>query len=100
VDRGNPRQIVLKTPVSETTRVKWTGGAAQAVECLLCNCEALNSNPSSTEKKKKNPKNRFMVMLTGCFIGVDRHQNESSSIKRKKLRNTVFFFSLRQGLDV
>jgi primosomal protein N'' len=28
---------------------------AQAVERLLCNCEALNSNPSSTENKTNNP---------------------------------------------
>jgi hypothetical protein len=26
---------------------------AQAVECLLCKCEALRSNPSPIEKKKK-----------------------------------------------
>jgi hypothetical protein len=67
VDRGNPRQIVLKTPVSETTRVKWTGGAAQAVECLLCNCEALNSNPSSTEKKKKKPKKQIHGYVNWLF---------------------------------
>jgi hypothetical protein len=30
-----------------------TGGITQAVECLLCKHEALNSNPSSTKKKKK-----------------------------------------------
>jgi hypothetical protein len=31
-------------------------GVAQVVKCLLCKCEALNSNPSPT--KKKNPKKR------------------------------------------
>jgi hypothetical protein len=41
-------------PISRITRVKWTEGVAQAVECLLCTCEALNSNPSSTKKKKSS----------------------------------------------
>jgi hypothetical protein len=29
----------------EITRAKWTGGEAQAVECLLYKPEALSSNP-------------------------------------------------------
>jgi hypothetical protein len=28
-------------------------GVAQAVECLLCKCEALSSNPSGSHQKKK-----------------------------------------------
>jgi hypothetical protein len=35
------------------TREKWTGNVTEVVECLLCKCEALTSNPSSTKKKKK-----------------------------------------------
>jgi hypothetical protein len=31
-------------PNSKITRAKWTGGMPQAVECLLCKCEALSSN--------------------------------------------------------
>jgi hypothetical protein len=32
---------------------KWAGGVAQAV-VLLCKCEALSLNPSSTKRKKKS----------------------------------------------
>jgi hypothetical protein len=32
---------------------KWTGGVMQAVERLLCKCEAPSSNPQSHKKKKK-----------------------------------------------
>jgi hypothetical protein len=49
---GQPKQIVQETPISKITRAKWTGGMAQAIEHLLCKCEALSSNPSLTKKKK------------------------------------------------
>jgi hypothetical protein len=49
---GRPRQIVPETPISKTTKAKWTGVVAQAVEHLLCKCEALSSNPSPIKKKK------------------------------------------------
>jgi hypothetical protein len=51
---GQSRQIVCETlsPISKITRATWTGGVAQAIEHLLCKCEALNSNPNL--KKKKN----------------------------------------------
>jgi hypothetical protein len=45
-------------PISKITTTKWTGGVAQAVECLLCKCKALNANASpSKNKKTKKPKN-------------------------------------------
>jgi hypothetical protein len=47
--QGQSRQIVQETPISKTTRAKWTGGMAQAVEHLLCKHEALR------RKKKKKP---------------------------------------------
>jgi hypothetical protein len=34
-------------------RVAMSGGVAQAIEGLLCECEALSSNPSPTTKKNK-----------------------------------------------
>jgi hypothetical protein len=37
--------------ISKITKVKWTGGVIQ--EYLLCKHEALNSNPSPTNRKKK-----------------------------------------------
>jgi hypothetical protein len=40
-----------------------TGGVAEAVECLLCKCEVLNSNPSPTKKKKKKLKFRRDVYI-------------------------------------
>jgi hypothetical protein len=36
VVRGLPRQVVLETPISKITRVKWARGVTQAVEHLLC----------------------------------------------------------------
>jgi hypothetical protein len=47
----------MQEPISKITRAKWTSGMAQAVEYLLCKCEALNSNPSS------NKKNFFFLRL-------------------------------------
>jgi hypothetical protein len=37
--------------ISKMTRAKWTGGVAQAVECLLCKCKTLTSNPSHIPQK-------------------------------------------------
>jgi hypothetical protein len=48
----------LEDLISKITGEKWTGGVVQAVECLLCKCEALGSNTSPT--KKKNKKKRFI----------------------------------------
>jgi hypothetical protein len=45
---GQPRQIVWETLISKITRAKWTGGVAQALECLLSKCKALSSNHSRT----------------------------------------------------
>jgi hypothetical protein len=36
--------------ISKKTRAKWTGGVVQAVQHLLCKCEALSSNSSPTKK--------------------------------------------------
>jgi hypothetical protein len=40
-------------PISKISRAKWTGGVAQAVECLLCKHKALNSNPVPPKKEEK-----------------------------------------------
>jgi hypothetical protein len=61
--KGQLRQIVCETPISNIARAKLTGGMAKVVEQLVCNCEALNSNPSSSlclNKEQKGPrKNRL-----------------------------------------
>jgi hypothetical protein len=44
--QDQPGQIVHNTP-----SLKWTRSVAQIVECLLCKCEALSSNSSTTKKK-------------------------------------------------
>jgi hypothetical protein len=41
----------------------WTGGAAQAVEHLLCKYDALSSNISLTKKKKKEEEERKELLL-------------------------------------
>jgi hypothetical protein len=48
---ANPRQIVIKKPSPNTIRAKWTGGVDPAVECLLRQAQALNSNPSLIKRK-------------------------------------------------
>jgi hypothetical protein len=45
-------------PLSKITRAAWTGGEAQAVECLLCKCKVLSSKPHSHRKGKKRRKLR------------------------------------------
>jgi hypothetical protein len=45
-------------PISKITRAKWTGSMAQAVQHLLCKCEALYSNPSPTKEKRKEKQNK------------------------------------------
>jgi hypothetical protein len=47
------REIVLRYLISNITRVKWTGGVTEAVECLLCKHEVLSSKPQSYKKKSK-----------------------------------------------
>jgi hypothetical protein len=49
--RGQLGQTVHKIPSPEIIRAKWTGGAAQVVDCLLCKSQVLSSNFSPTEKK-------------------------------------------------
>jgi hypothetical protein len=44
--QGQLRQIVQESPISKITRAIWTGDEVQAVECLLCKCKSLSSNPS------------------------------------------------------
>jgi hypothetical protein len=40
-----------RVPICKITRAKWTGPAAQVVECLLCNHKDLISNPNHTKNK-------------------------------------------------
>jgi hypothetical protein len=51
--RSQLRQIVQETPSPKLPEKK-TGGVAQAVEHMLCECKTLSSNPTSTKKKKKS----------------------------------------------
>jgi hypothetical protein len=51
--------------------IKWTGGVAQAVERLLCKCEALSSNSSPTRKKKKRESSCDLtqpIRVLPCFF--------------------------------
>jgi hypothetical protein len=48
---GQPRQILHVRSHLKIARTKWTGGVAQAIEHLLCKCEVLSPNSSSTPPK-------------------------------------------------
>jgi hypothetical protein len=39
-------------PHLQITRSKCPRGVTQVIKCMLCKCEALNSNPTHTKKKK------------------------------------------------
>jgi hypothetical protein len=52
VVQDQPRQIVYETP-SPNNQSKWTGGEVQAIEPLLCKCDALSSNSSPTKIKRE-----------------------------------------------
>jgi hypothetical protein len=41
-------------PISKINREKWTGGVAKAVQCLLCKCKVLSSNPSPPPKTQRH----------------------------------------------
>jgi hypothetical protein len=74
----------LWDPISKITTTKWTGGMAQAVECLFCKHKAPSSNPRPTKKKKRKSRQweetyianqratfRFhSFFLSGIFLGV------------------------------
>jgi hypothetical protein len=45
-------RLPQQDPISKITRAKWTGGMVQAVEHLLCKCEALSSNYNPSPKNK------------------------------------------------
>jgi hypothetical protein len=47
--QGNSSQ----DPTSKVITAKWTRDVAQEVECLLCRCEALSSNLSSSHLKEE-----------------------------------------------
>jgi hypothetical protein len=66
--------MVLENSISKITRAKWAGGGAQALEHLLCKCEALSSKPSpaKTTQTNKNSKKDFMSLL-GQTIFVSHH---------------------------
>jgi hypothetical protein len=52
---------------------------AQAVECLLCKCEALSSNPNPTKKKKKTAEHWWLkpVILAAHEAEIRRSQLQS-----------------------
>jgi hypothetical protein len=52
VVQSQPKKVVLMTSISKITGAEWSRGVAQVVECLLCKCEALSSNPCPAQKKK------------------------------------------------
>jgi hypothetical protein len=56
-----------RDPISKITRAKWTGGVAQAVECMLCKHETLNSSPSPTGKKRKKKEKRKKPLYSSAI---------------------------------
>jgi hypothetical protein len=59
--QGQPGQTIHKTSISKITSTKWTGGMAEVIEHLLCNHEALSSNPSTTKKKQKKEEEKGLI---------------------------------------
>jgi hypothetical protein len=63
------------------------GGIAEAVECLLCKCEALSSNSGPTKKKLKRPHILIGIAL-GLWVNI-----ESNTFTTFYNRDPVFPFS-------
>jgi hypothetical protein len=59
--RGQPRQIVLETPISKITRAKWTIGVTQDVEHLLCKHKV--PPKKKKERKKRKPTDNLPTTL-------------------------------------
>jgi hypothetical protein len=66
-------QFQASLGIRETPSPKqsWTGSMAQAVERLICKCEALSSNPNPTKRGKKKrivfkPVFVFIAVLSSC----------------------------------
>jgi hypothetical protein len=66
---GHPGGNSSQDPIFKITRAKWTGGVAQAVECLLCKLKALSSNPNPTKKHLKSEQGSAFQKLTMCSQG-------------------------------
>jgi hypothetical protein len=49
---------------------------AQAVQCLLCKCEALSSNPTKKERKRKP----FFYCSSGKYMPWERPEDENGSL--------------------
>jgi hypothetical protein len=58
VFQSQPEQIVCKTLSQKNPSQKRAGRVAQVVQCLSSKCEALNSNPNTANKNKKERKGR------------------------------------------
>jgi hypothetical protein len=43
----------LQHAISKINRKKWTGGVAQAVECMLCQVQSPEFKPQSHQKNKQ-----------------------------------------------
>jgi hypothetical protein len=89
-----------RDPISKITRAKCTGGVAQIVENLLCECEALSSNPSLTKQKKKERKveNSNDVLRTYWSLSLnysDEMRNEwrINNFLSYATRNSIILFS-------
>jgi hypothetical protein len=70
VVRGQPGQMVCRTPISKITIPKWTEGMAQVVELLFCECRALSSKPGPTKKKKKK---KELLMTSTVLVSITGH---------------------------
>jgi hypothetical protein len=82
----------LADHIAKITRVKWTGGVAQAVECLLCKCEARSSSSSPKQNKQQQTTHEFYLHTfsslnelcsSKCFLFLLTYSSmDSISLKR------------------
>jgi hypothetical protein len=61
-------QIVCETPISKLTRIKWTGGMAQALQCLLWKHKILSSNSILSKKRKKWERTYPYLFIYFCIF--------------------------------
>jgi hypothetical protein len=77
--QGHPGQIFHKTPISKTTRAKWTEDVAQALKHL----QSLEFKPECHQKKKKqapssNPSTATIIKIIISYLFVFGVQIQAS----------------------
>jgi hypothetical protein len=74
----------MRPPSLKITRAKWTGDLTQAAEGLLCECEALSSNPIHTNTHTKECLPSMCKTLSSISLPNTKKKKRKEKKERKK----------------